>query len=357
MRSINFHLITFILVLLALISFNWQYGNETFIFYGFAENKEMEIRLDHPGQIEKIHVRSGSKVRAGELFLEVSQSNLQLDQSDLSHEIAELQSQLKIWEAATRSTINQLKSQKTAKESAILSQIEQLESDMSIKQSLLKDLESIQPVTDKSGKSPNKIKIEGLRRELKLTVQPLDSEIKKLQNELRSASHPLKIQINKLKSQLGFSHLEEEKLTLTAPGDGIVGSLFCKEGEQVSSFNTLLTFYEENPTQVKAYVLESLLLNVQMGDSIIVQSVVQSDSECLGKVVGMGSRIIEIPERLRKNPTFKTYGREILVEIPSDNNFLQKEKVILKLHAKKQPHEKVIKAFTTPKLTSIKTKD
>ena len=69
--------------------------------------------------------------------------------------------------------------------------------------------------------------------------------------------------------------------------------------------------------------------------------------------MGMGSRIIEIPDRLRKNPTFKTYGREIQVEIPSDNQFLQKEKVILKLPPKEgHSDKKIIKAFTSPKITS-----
>jgi hypothetical protein len=32
---------------------------------------------------------------------------------------------------------------------------------------------------------------------------------------------------------------------------------------------------------------------------------------------------------LRKIPDLKTYGREILVSISKDNNFLQKEKVLL----------------------------
>jgi hypothetical protein len=46
-------------------------------------------------------------------------------------------------------------------------------------------------------------------------------------------------------------------------------------------------------------------------------------------VIGMGHRIVEIPERLRKIPEIKTYGREVLIQIPSDNKFLQKEKVVL----------------------------
>ena len=48
-------------------------------------------------------------------------------------------------------------------------------------------------------------------------------------------------------------------------------------------------------------------------------------------ITGLGSRIVEIPDRLRKNPDLKTYGREVLISIPPTNFFLQKEKVILNL--------------------------
>ncbi len=359
MKYLNSHLIAFITILIALVMFNWQYGNETFIFFGFAENKEMEIRLEHPSTIENIYVTPGSKVNKGDLLMEVTRSNLELTQSDLNHEIAKLESQSNFREAEIQSFINQLLAQKASKVSEIQIQIAQLESEISIKESLIKDLESIKPAKDKKGRSPNTIRIEGLKRELKLAVKPIDTQIKELENELYAAKNPTKIQIRKLQNELEFVKEEEDKLSIFAPTDGVVGTIFCKEGEQFSAYNTLITFYEENPTQVKAYVLESLILNVNMGDSIIVLSGVQTGSKCMGKVVGLGSRIIEIPERLRKNPTFKTYGREIQIEIPAENDFLQKEKVVLKsLETKDISKQKMIRAFTPPKTsaTSLRNK-
>ena len=358
MKKINTHFIAFVTILIALVMFNWQYGNETFVFFGFAENKEMEIRLEHPSTIENIYVTPGSKVKKGDLLMEVTRSSLELTQSDLSHEIAKLESQSEIWKAGIKSSINQLLAQKASKESEIQIQIAQLESDISIKKSLIKDLESIKPARDKSGRSPNTIKIEGLKKELKLTVKPIDAQIKKLRNELYGKNNPTKIQINKLQNELGFVNEEENKLSIFAPSDGVIGTIFCKVGEQFPAYNTLITFYEENPTQVKAYVLESLILNVNIGDSISVLSGVQTGSKCMGKVIGMGSRIIEIPERLRKNPTFKTYGREIQIEIPAENNFLQKEKVVLKSIEKKDiSKQRMIRAFTPSKTSDKKLTD
>jgi multidrug resistance efflux pump len=358
MKYFNSHLIAFIIILIGLTLFNWQYSNETFVFFGFAENKEMEIRLEHPSTIENIYVTAGSKVKKGDLLMEVTRSSLELTQSDLSHEIEKLKSQSSFQESAIKSSINQLQAQKAAKESEIQIQIAQLESEISIKESLIKDLQSIQPDKDKSGHSPNSIKIEGLKKELELVVKPIDAQIRNLQNELYASKNPTKIQIEKLQNELGFINQEEDKLSILAPTDGVVGSIFCKVGEQFSAYNTLITFYEENPTQVKAYVLESLILNVNMGDSIHVHSGVQTGSKCMGKVIGMGSRIIEIPERLRKNPTLKTYGREIQIEIPTENDFLQKEKVVLKsIVTKDNSKKKMIRAFTPPKTSMSNPKD
>ena len=76
---------------------------------------------------------------------------------------------------------------------------------------------------------------------------------------------------------------------------------------------------------------ESLILHVSVGDSLEVGSTSQPEHRIMGKVTGLGSRIVEIPERLRKHPQLKTYGREVLIQIPAQNPFLQKEKVVLNL--------------------------
>lgn len=352
MKKWNFHLTTVALVFISLASFNWRYGNETFIFFGFAENKETEIRLEHAVSIHQIYVTPGKRVSKGDVLLEVTRSGFQLEESDLNHDVAKLQSEHQIWESGLRSSVSRLEAQKAAKIGEIQTQIQQLESEMSINKSLIKDLKSISPATDKQGSSPNEIKIQGLKKELDLAVRPLETEIRKLQIELNGADNPMKIQIRKLQSELGFVHEEEDKLIVTAPGDGVVGSVFCKAGEQVPGFTNLLTFYEETPTLVKGYVLESLILQVREGDTLMVNSGVKSGKGCTGKVIGLGSRIVEIPERLRKIPEFKTYGREVLISIPSDNHFLQNERVVLKLMKEDDHSNQLIRAFTPPKMTS-----
>jgi len=89
----------------------------------------------------------------------------------------------------------------------------------------------------------------------------------------------------------------------------------------------LLTFYKPHSNIVRGYVHEDQTAVVGIGDVLEVYSLKREDAVYSGKVIGLGSRIVEIPTRLRKLPDFKTYGREVVVEISTDNVFLQKEKV------------------------------
>ncbi len=48
-----------------------------------------------------------------------------------------------------------------------------------------------------------------------------------------------------------------------------------------------------------------------------------------GTVVGVGSRIVEYPVRLRKHPDLQVWGREVVIKIPENNQFILGEKVVI----------------------------
>ena len=330
MKKINVLLIAIVVAIITLTGFNWQYASETIIFYGFAENKELKINLEHPVTIKTMFIIPGQRINQGDRLLEVSRSGMALSQSDLNHDISKLQSQHQMWESGLKNSIRSLKARRNEKKNELQIAINRLESEMKINASLIKDIESISPVHDHNGNNPNQIRLAGLRSELSLSMKTFNAEISKIEKELYKSENPLQIQIDKLNEELNFVNQEQKDLVIVAPNSGIVGNINCKVGEKIPSFSTILTIYEETPTEVKGYVLENLILRVNKNDSIRVQSVSHAELTIRGVVTGMGSRIVEIPPRLRKNPNFITYGREIQIQIPRNNDFLQKEKVILK---------------------------
>ena len=330
MRHFNLIYLLFFVVVAAVWQLNARYGKHTVMFYGFAETKETEINLDHPIEVNRLLVTPGQKVKEGALLAEVTHSNFGLKLDDIKYSIEELKTEQDIWKADMRSSINRLQAQKVAKESEIRAQIRQLETELEVNRSLVKDLKSID-VSEGSTINPIAGKIASLREELNFTVKPLDVQIARLEEEMNSSSNPKAIQIRKLRNNAKFYNSEKEKLSIYSPTDGLIGNIYCKEKENISSFNTLISFYEQNPTMVKGFVHENLILEVEVGDTLRAISTQHPEHNIQGVVTGLGSRIVEIPERLRKNPELKTYGREVLITIPSTNHFLQKEKVRLNL--------------------------
>lgn len=330
MRHFNLVYLLFFIVIATVWQLNQRYGKHTVMFYGFAETKETEINLDHPVEVNRLYVTPGQKVKEGTLLAEVTQSSFGLKLGDIDFSIEKLRTEEEIWKADQKSTISRIQAQKVAKESDINAQIRQLETQMEINKSLLEGLKSID-TSEAPTVNPTQVKIDNLKKELELVVRPMELQIARLEEELNSANNPKRIQIRRLQKEKEYYHEEKEKLSIYAPKDGLIGNIYVKEKENISSFRTLISFYEQNPTMVKGFVHENLILQVEVGDTLEAISSQHPEHKCQGIVTGLGSRIVEIPERLRKTPEFKTYGREVLISIPPTNHFLQKEKVMLNL--------------------------
>ena len=307
-----------------------QVNHSAHSFYGFAENKETSINLDHDLLVHKIHVKPGQFVQKGSLLLEVSRTELEYRLNELSNNIAELQSKDQWRVADLRGQIERLRAEKAEKAASYLSQIQVAEAELALQRSLLQQLKSVQlPDSLSFQGSPVFTKVQALRNEMRLALLPYDREIDQLLQDIQLAGLPDQAQINRYRKDLELTRKEAEKLSIFAPSDGLIGTLHCKEGENLEAFSSLISFYEQNPNMVVAYVHESLSLEVQVGDSVQVTSSLHPAETSPGRISGLGHRIVEIPERLRKIPEIRTYGREVLIEIPTPNQFLQKEKVIL----------------------------
>lgn len=332
LKRINILYIAAILAVVFLWNMNTQYNQEVLLFYGFAETKETEMNLEHPIQVNQILVKTGQRVTKNTPLMEVSHNKIPLKLDEIVYEQEESQLKKLTWETDILAEIDNLKSKKAIKTSEINSEIAQIEAKLAQNRALIKDLNSFEKTENQKSTSVIEAKITALNTELKMALQPLDAEIKRLEQKLKSNNNPYNAKLKKLQTEQNFYEERGRKLSIFAPSDGLIGNIHCKEAENISAFTTLITFYEENPILVEGYVNENLVVHVKIGDTLTVSSSLILDYEIKGVVVSLGSRIIEIPERLRKYPEIKTYGREILIQIPSQNKFLQKEKVVLKLN-------------------------
>lgn len=297
-------------------------------FYGFAENKETEINFNYSVAVGQIHISPGQMVKKDEPLLDMYRIQSKETLVDQPFRIKELQAKEQSWKRTKEGNVKLIRTKKRLKLEQIATDIQRLQEEKKFQASLYDGLKSVE-----NRKPDYKIidaKITALQKESRLTIETFNQEITNITNELGIGTSPYKEEIKRLLAEQAFDVANKTiDIQLKAPSDGVIGNIYCKEAEHIPSYKTLISFYEPNPSLVKGFVQEDLMLHVALQDSFLIRSTKDVTTFCYGVVTGLGSRIVEIPERLRKIPDYKTYGREILVRIPKQNNFLQKEKVIL----------------------------
>jgi multidrug resistance efflux pump len=322
-------------VLMLMLSSNNQHI-ETQQFFGIAESNEVTVNCEKPVEIKNIYVVPGQHVTKGALLLEMDQTELALSLNEIKHQLSEYQLQQKIENNKIRTQIKELKAQKIAKTNTIHSEIKQFNSQHTLNKRLTAELKSIMKTDFQSKEtakipisSPLQLRIESLEEELKLAIQQIDIKIKALKTMLYSKKNPLTAKIESLKNETKLLNSTKEKLLIHSENDGIIGSVHFKHGEKVSPFVPIITIYTKFPSYVKGFIHENVYNSIAVNDKVILSSMTGKKVLSEGAVVGVGSRIIEFPERLRKRSELKMWGREIQIKISQQNEFLLGEKVLI----------------------------
>ena len=320
-----------VLVLLAISAFyilQTGKGQTTLSFYGFAESNETEINYNYPVVVESILVKPGQEVKAGQTLLELARIKSKEVLSNQDFKIAELEAETTLWKQKKEDglSVEQLKLNNAL--AVVDEKLSQLQKELAYKKSLVEGLSTIESAA--VDYSPIEGEILELKNKKTRIRQEAQLQMDVINKELALGDNPYRQQINRLQKEKDFEASQvKQDIVVSAPSSGLIGNIFCKEAEHIVSYKTLMTFYEPHSGVIKGYVHEDLTLQVELGTKFKVSSLKDQSMSYDGRVVGLGSRIVEIPARLRNMPEFKTYGREVLIEIDKNNTFLQKEKVAI----------------------------
>lgn len=152
--------------------------------------------------------------------------------------------------------------------------------------------------------------------------------IKSKKNE-GTQEDPEQINIAKLEKELKLLYEEKNKLYIFSTFDGVVGDIYYQSGETISPFTPVLQMHEHVPTSIRGYIHENNYHQVRIGQSVEVRSYSNEAKIYKAAVASVGSKIVEIPARFKKNPEIALYGREVIIKLPIENNFLLGEKVLI----------------------------
>jgi len=314
------------------LSILYNGNSNSTVFYGIAESREMAVNFERPVEIKKIHVVQGQKIHVGDTIVELDRPELILKINEIAHNLNELKAKGNLDIGENKSLIKQLQAEQAAIENEIKTKISLLEAQYKLNKELtssLKSIESGQKDQNRESSNPIKEQIAALNQELRLALSPNQIKINMLKSSIADSANPIEIQIASLEKELNLLKEEKEHLLIFSSLNGVIGSVNYKEGEKVSPFMNIVTLHAKSPSFVKGYIHENIYSNVDIGQKVKVISISKKNSEIKGNIVGIGSRIIEFPERLRKRPDIVVWGREVIIKIVPENQFLLGEKVII----------------------------
>jgi len=326
--------LTWVLVFLVVVKTSLLIEKEeTTEFQGIAETREVIVNSENSVEIGRIHVLPGQEIQKGRVLVELQRPALTMKLNEITHQLKELKSRDTCNRDEIKSQIRQLRADKKINISEIDHKIEQITSRYAFNKEMVSGLKSISNPSraTKSAKktSAMEIEIENLKQERYLTKKRFQTLIDDLTTKLALPQTPETIHQESLKKELELLEKEKASLLIFAPIDGIIGSIHCKAGEKISPFQPILTLHTRAPSYVRGYIHENIYNRASIGDMVQVIAFTDEGKRVKGEIVGVGSRIIEYPSRLKKRPEMQLWGREVEIHLPDGNPFLLGEKVMI----------------------------
>ncbi len=314
------------------------FRSEPTTFYGIADTKETIINADASVEIRKLPVVQGQTVAVGDTLVVLDRPDLVLKISEISHMLSEYKARKTYQTSSSLSEMKQIQARQAERINEINAKIRELEAQYEMNKRLVAELRSLKKEdveqTD-STTNPILAQIKSLRHLLESARNPSQIQIDEINQQLANNNNPIEAQVQRLTDELSLLEQAQKNLVICAQMDGMIGTVKFKEGENVSPFDTILTLHAAAPSYVKGYIHENVYSRVAVGDTVRVTSFSDEKNAIAGKVVGVGSRIVDYPERLRKRQDIPIWGREVIIRLPEDNALLLGEKVLIAVHKKK----------------------
>lgn len=236
------------------------------------------------GKVDEIHVVEGTPVRKGQLLITLFHDDIKLN-------IASLQTDLALEQANRVSLISEQEAFEESLRSKLATQLEKIRAleteHQSVQERLLlarKDLTRVNVLVGKKLTPEAKLTIEqdkalvlegqasSLKGNIAIARRELD-ELKATERQLEVLKNKIKmsyINENKIMDQINKENLYLSYRKITSPIDGVVGKIHRFKGEYFEDATNILTLHDPKLYWVEAYVDESQIRHVRIGQAVLV---------------------------------------------------------------------------------------
>ncbi len=325
-----------VLALVGIFSLSSSLSDKSMHFFGIAGEREQTINFQYPVEVVQLFVVEGQVVKKNDAILKVKRSELDSELSSIKQGIRQYKLQKKEAKNTIQSQLTHLKAKKQAVMAGMDYQIHVLELQIKVNQDMLNSISDDKP---SKRKKVDSTELSDLKRKRLFSIKAIQAEIDGLRKQINAKNRPIDAQIYELYTRKIAVQHQNTGLEVRAQFDGRIGSVNFKSGELVSPFQPIMSVHSRIPRYIKGYINENILNDVAVGHPVWVKSVALNKGEhCLeGLVESLGNRIVEYPERLKKNALVSAWGREVVIRLKNDENMLlfgEKVQVFLEKPAK-----------------------
>jgi multidrug resistance efflux pump len=293
---------------------------------GMANAKDYTLSSEKQASVVSIRMVQGQAIQLGDTLITLKSDGLTQEIEKMQARIKTLQSEKIEKQSLVKSDIDLLTSASAIDVKQIENEITQAEAELKINKSLTSDLKL---TSSKQSISPLEQKIKSLREEVDLRTQELQIKISDLKAKSNTDQTLLQNQIQLLQNEFMLLERETKNLIKVALSDGVVESIYVKEGEQLDAYTRLVSILPKSPTSVIGY-LQAEKSFPPIGTKVQVLGYDARWKAVEGKVIGYGA-ITALPEILQKATAMKAFGKEIFIELPAQNDFSTGEKLLIRL--------------------------
>jgi multidrug resistance efflux pump len=322
---VNWFFVFIGLFLIGMLALNATYFRSAgYSSVGITYSKGYKINADKSAQVKTIAVVPGQQVKVGDLLVELTSFNLELELDKLQNRMVTLQSERAEKSKLAKAEIAYIKADQGIEIEKINGAIAQTEAELSLNKKLSKEFSELESTED----NPLMQKIEALKMQRTRYEEAIKIKTADILQEMETEERLLDNQVQLLEREREMLVTERTNLRKVAIVDGVVENVYVKPGEQVDAYSELMSINPVHPTTVVGYLVGKKNA-LPIGAQVVVKSHENQQLTVSGKVIGYGS-VVPLPEILQKSTAVTGFGREFYVEISAQNSFANGERVLIR---------------------------
>jgi multidrug resistance efflux pump len=295
--------------------------------FGIAEAEGKNIKVDFPAVVQQCRIRAGQQVRKGDTVLVLFRGELDQKTTLKSSELQQIETERDVKSNIVAKEMELFVARQNARIADLQAQIRVIESEINAQNNLKDFIGSGKTVDNNIKLQEIKTLEEAIRQANLQTIE----QRKVFDNQQVGNNSVSAAKAKQLNEELAFIGKEKIKLILVAPCDGFIEQVFVANGEVCDAYKDLYKINPFQPTKIIGFIHESLNMNYRLGDTVTLQSFTRPDVRSKAILTSISPKLVELPYRLRRNAEIKSWGREVYVNLPLENQFFIGEKIQLRL--------------------------